>query len=512
MGSAGRPGSSSAPRTARATAGIVSLVQVSKYGSGGGGSRRPGIGRYGRRRAGPGVVRAPGDVGRPGRRRTAQLDRPGARGARRVPTESVSHIEVGATVAAVVGGEVADSLPAGTHLEPAREVLATDVIAGAPADPPLGHALSGANHQITVVMALPAGAVRDGRTPADVAGAIDGPVAAFWAEQTDGAVRLGVTASFDWFQAAADCSDPYALWDQAEPMRAGPGPGGTSSLRAVERHGCASGRAEVGSFLASGGRLYVRDTATSVLAHELGHNFGWATPRSCSATARWRVAPAGWPATATGMTSWASPGTSWGLSTPRTRRNWASARRLDHHGESGAAPSQITLIPAGARAGIRALRTWTPPGGRTGSNTGRRSVGSWLAGPGNWPGLQAGVLLRLAATGDNTSLLLDPTPSRAAQWSSDWATALPVGAPVPVGAGAFTVTVREATAGGARVDVTSGPPCSVPAVAAPPVVASGVTQGTGEIGGAIQLLPQRLLQRRREPGLPDGGPRQCARR
>ena len=97
----------------------------------------------------------------------------------------------------------------------------------------------------------------------------------------------------------------------------------------------------------------------------------------------------------------------------------------------------------------------------------RAAIGrdGWLACPRTGPGLQAGVLLRLAATGQNTSLLLDPTPSRAAQWSSDWSTALPVGVPIPVGRGAFTVTVREATAGGARVDVGAGP-LVPPAVAA----------------------------------------------
>ena len=37
---------------------------------------------------------------------------------------------------------------------------------------------------------------------------------------------------------------------------------------------CAYALAEVGSTPGSGGRLYVRDTIPSVMAHELGHNFG----------------------------------------------------------------------------------------------------------------------------------------------------------------------------------------------------------------------------------------------
>ena len=49
----------------------------------------------------------------------------------RVPTEDVAHIEVGATVAVVVGGTVADGSAVTGELEPAREVLAADVVADA---------------------------------------------------------------------------------------------------------------------------------------------------------------------------------------------------------------------------------------------------------------------------------------------------------------------------------------------------------------------------------------------
>ena len=68
---------------------------------------------------------------------------------------------------------------------------------------------------MTVVLVTPAGAPKDGTTLADVVEAVDGPVADFWAEQSDGAIRLGVTAAHDWTTTAAGCADPTKLWDEA---------------------------------------------------------------------------------------------------------------------------------------------------------------------------------------------------------------------------------------------------------------------------------------------------------
>jgi hypothetical protein len=401
----------------------------------------------------------------------------------RVPTADVAHIEVGATVRVVVGDEVAESAPATADLEPAREVLSASVIAGAPADPPVARASAGVTHQVTVVMAVPAGAARDGTTAADVAAAINGPVADFWAEQTDGAVHLGVTASFDWFQAAADCTDPYGLWNEAA-AHAG-------WVRGRDRYlvvyvpstasGCDSGLAEVGASITSGGRLYVRDTATSVLAHELGHNFGLghASELQCDGAVE------GGACRVAGYGDWYDVmGVSWQQLGSLNAAHAAQLGVLPPGSAptltAGTPPSQVTLTPVGARTGTRALRL-VDSTGRAYWLEYRTATGrdSWLATAGNWPGLQTGVLLRLAAAGDDTSLLLDPSPSRSAQWASDWATALPVGTAVPVGGGAFTVTVRDATAAGARVEVTSGAP-----VAAIPAAPTAVTQGTGEIGGS----------------------------
>jgi hypothetical protein len=79
------------------------------------------------------------------------------------------------------------------------------------------------------------------------------------------------------------------------------------------------------------------------------------------------------------------------------------------------------------------------------------------------------VLLRRAGGLPDTSLLLDGTPAAAAGWNGDLQEALPVGTPVPVSAGDFTVVVQSAGADGAVLSVTPMPPTTVavPAAAAP---------------------------------------------
>ncbi|SFL85839.1 hypothetical protein [Geodermatophilus ruber] len=396
----------------------------------------------------------------------------------RVPTEDVAGIEAGATVSVVVGGEVAEASPVAADLEPAREVLAAGVVADAPADPPVARAAAGTTNAVTVVMVVPAGATPDARTRAEVVAAVDGPVAAFWAEQTGGAVQLGVTASFDWFQASAGCADPYALWNQAA-AHAG-------WVRAPQRHlllyvpsdapGCASGLAEIGSSLTSGGRLYVREAAPSVLAHELGHNFGLGHASLLQCDGAVDAGACG----VTGYGDWYDVmGISWqqlgSLNAAHAARLGVLPAGTAPTVAAGAPPTQVTLAPVGARTGTRALRL-TDPAGRTYWLEYRTATGrdGWLGTAGNWRGLQSGVQLRLAGDGADTSLLLDPTPSGSAQWSADGATAFPVNIPVSFAGGAFTVTVLEAGAQGARLEVRPGQ-----AVAAPPAA----TQGTGEIGG-----------------------------
>ena len=79
--------------------------------------------------------------------------------------------------------------------------------------------------------------------------------------------------------------------------------------------------------------------------------------------------------------------------------------------------------------------------------------------------LETGVLLRRTAAFPDSSVLLDGSPSSAAGWDADLQAALPVGVPVELSGGDFTVTVRSLADGGAALSVVPGVPA---ATAVPP--------------------------------------------
>ena len=57
---------------------------------------------------------------------------------------------------------------------------------------------------------------------------VDGPVADFWSEQSNGAIAVGVTATRDWVTPAAGCADPTAMWNEVARRSAScPAPAGT---------------------------------------------------------------------------------------------------------------------------------------------------------------------------------------------------------------------------------------------------------------------------------------------
>ncbi|MBB3084797.1 hypothetical protein [Geodermatophilus sabuli] len=400
----------------------------------------------------------------------------------RVPTDDVDHLPVGATVEVVVGEPVADRTPAAAALEPAVEVLAADVVAAAPAAPRVA-AADGVTNAVTVVMVLPPGSAPDATSLADLVSAVDGPVADFWARQSDGALRLRVTGSSGWLPTSAGCDSPYALWNEAAARvgwRGGPGQHLLVHLPSTAG-GCSAGLAEVGSSISSGGRLYVRGTATSVLAHELGHNFGLghASQLQCDGaveTGACRVA---------GYADWYDVmGVSWdqlgSLGAPHAARLGLLPPGAVPTVSAAAPAGQFLLSPLGARTGSRAVRLldgdgdeyWLEYRSATGQD-------SWLGTAANRRRLESGVVLRLARDGNDTSLLLDATPSRTALWAGDVAVALPAGgAPVSFGDARFTVRVLEATGSGARIQVETG---QAGPVSAPP--GTGGTGGTGGIGG-----------------------------
>jgi hypothetical protein len=116
------------------------------------------------------------------------------------------------------------------------------------------------------------------------------------------------------------------------------------------------------------------------------------------------------------------------------------------------------LAPLSGRSGTRALRLidaqgvdyWLEYRAASGRD-------AWLGTAADHHGLQAGVLLHRAGALPDTSLLLDGTPVTAAGWDGDLQSALPVGSPVPVAGGTFTVVVRSVGVAGAEVAVTPAP-------------------------------------------------------
>jgi hypothetical protein len=443
-------------------------------------------------------------------------------GAVRVPTEDVAGVPAGATVELTLGADVRDEGTEEHGLEPAQRVLET----GSVTPPRTATAVRRAvTNQVTVVLVAPAGTTPDTEvTVADVAAVVDGPVADFWSTQTDGAIRFGVARSSDWISTTAGCADPTALWDEAAAaVGFRPGPGKHLMLHlssaTADQPGCSYALAEVGAGPSSGGRSYVRDTLPSVIAHELGHNLGLShsSGRQCDGSLETGTCRT------TGYRDYYDVmGVSWrqlgSLTAPQAAvlgvLPAAATRSLDADGE----PAEVTLAPLGTRTGIRALRL-TDAGGIAYWLEYRTATGAdaWLGGAATNPyGLESGVLLRREAEFPDTSLLLDGTPSAFSRWDDDLQAALPVGVPVVLAGGDFTVTLRSATAGGAALDVVpaGAPPAPVPAApresgagrvlaggggsSAPAMTASGAASGAdvpaagtgaGEPAGAAPWVP-----------------------
>ncbi len=244
----------------------------------------------------------------------------------------------------------------------------------------------------------------------------------------------------------------------------------------------------------------MQDTLSSVIAHELGHNFGLghASAVQCDASAEYAPCRtvAYWDLYDVMGVSWDQVGS---LNAPHAARLGflpPSAQQTVSASEPG---GTVTVTPMGSRSGIRVLaltagngkRYWVEyraPAGRD----------AWLADPAASYGLLPGVLVRTDGAGprSDSSLLLDGTPSAQAQWDGDEQTVLSVGRSLTIGD--LSIRVSGATATAATISVEPG-------LSTPPTD-SPITVRHRSLGGDAGRIGPPLESER---CLPDGG---CVRR
>jgi uncharacterized protein with LGFP repeats len=417
----------------------------------------------------------------------------------RVPTADLADVPVGSVVEVTVGGLVDDGVAGAEQVGPAREVLGSEVLSLAPADPGVQPSATVTNH-VTVALVAPAGTVADGTTPAQVAAQVSGPVAQFWSGQTDGAVTFGVAATHGWLTTTAGCGDPQGLWAEVARRVGFTAAPGRHLLLYLPRTAasCSFGLAEIGSDAGAGGDAYVRSLSTSVIAHELGHNLGLlhSGKQQCLGAVEFgtcTVDEYGDLYDVMGA-SWDQIGS----------LNAVQAAQLGALPDADVATvpasgGTFTLLALSASSGTRALAL-TGPSGQEYLLEYRQPTGqdAYLGTTANWVRLPAGVLLHRVETDStsSSSMLLDATPSADARYATDASSTFTVGTPAALACGGVTITVTSAssTAASVRISATTSP------IAAAYTASGGATGPLGAPSGDEECLPDGATVRSYERG------------